>query len=244
MKTSLLIFSRNEVNGMKVVLPRIDKRWVDEIIIIDGSSTDGTVEYAESLGFPVHRQTYSGGVLGALHEALTLATGDFLITFTPDNNMIPEKLPEIVAKAREGYDMVVVSRYLDGAKSEDDHIVSGFGNWLFTTMVNVLFGAKYTDVLGFYRGWRKDLIRELGIDIRPSLNTQLGIRCRKENKRVYEIPGDEPKRVGGKTSRSIVYHGWCELTTILSEFMGTAPDTRKRPQAAKESRRADVPARH
>ena len=36
---------------------------------------------------------------------------------------------------------VVVSRYLDGAKSEDDDIITSFGNWMFTKLINVLFAA-------------------------------------------------------------------------------------------------------
>ncbi|MFT5207355.1 MAG: glycosyltransferase involved in cell wall biosynthesis [Candidatus Omnitrophota bacterium] len=226
MKIGLIMFSLNEINGMKVTLPRIKSEWVDDIVIIDGGSTDGTIAYAESLGFRVVRQTRKGGIIPAMKEIFEQTDCDFVITFTPDNNMIPEKIPELVAKAREGYDMVVVSRYLDGAKSEDDHLISGFGNWMFTTMVNVLFKTKYTDVLGFYRGYRLALLDELGIDIEPSIDTQLSIRCKKDNKKVIEIPGDEPKRVGGQSSRSIIGHGSYELYTIIREFFNLGRDTR------------------
>ncbi len=149
MKFSLLIFSLNEMEAMRIILPRIKKEWVDEILIIDGGSTDGTIEFSESLGFNVYKQK-SKGIISAFNEALEIAKYDTIITFTPDNNMIPEKIPELVSKMKEGYDMVTVSRYFNGAKSYDDTIISGFGNWMFTTMVNVLFRANYTDVLGFY----------------------------------------------------------------------------------------------
>lgn len=45
---------------------------------------------------------------------------------------------------KEDYDMVIVSRYLDGAKSEDDDVITAFGNWLFTKTVNFLRGGHYT----------------------------------------------------------------------------------------------------
>lgn len=209
---------RNEIEGLRVILPRVRHEWVDETIIVDGGSTDGSIDYAESLGFRVLRQQ-SKGIIPGYKEGLAAAAGDVIITFTPDNNMVPERIPDLVAKMREGYDMVIVSRYLDGARSEDDTLISGFGNWMFTTLVNVLFRARYTDVLGFYRAFRADLFEQLGIDeIKLSVDTQLCIRCAQQHRRVCEIPGDEPKRIGGASSRSIIRNGLIELGTILEEF--------------------------
>ena len=62
-------------------------------------------------------------------------------------------LPRLIDKMREGYDMVIGSRYLDGAVSEDDDIVTAFGNWLFTRTVNLLYGARYSDVMVIYRAF-------------------------------------------------------------------------------------------
>lgn len=212
-----MIISLNEIEGMRAVLPRIPKDLLFEIIVSDGGSTDGSIEYAESLGIKVIRQKGKGIVAG-IKEGVAAVTGDILIQFTPDNNMIPEKIPELIAKMEEGYDMVVVSRYLPPAKSQDDHIISGFGNWMFTTMVNVLFKTNYTDVLGFYRAYRLDLLKELNLEIKLSIDTQLNIRCAKRGKKVGEIPGDEPPRIGGKSSRSIIWNGLVELHTILDEW--------------------------
>ncbi len=217
MTSTLFVIMRNEIKGLQTVLPRIKREWFDEVLLLDGGSTDGSIEYAESMGFKVTRQQ-SKGVLAGIKEGFKLIRTDIVLTYTPDNNMIPEKLPEILSKMREGYDMVICSRYLDGAKSYDDSMISGFGNWLFTSMVNVLFGAHYTDVLGFYRAYRTNLVHELGIEIAPSIDTQLCIRCVTHKKKVCEIPGDEPKRIGGKSSRSIIGHGTVELFTILGEF--------------------------
>ena len=45
LKVSLLILSLNEIEGMKVVLPRLKKEWFHERIVSDGGSTDGSIEY-------------------------------------------------------------------------------------------------------------------------------------------------------------------------------------------------------
>ncbi len=211
------MLSLNEIEGMRATLPRIPKEFLYEVIVLDGGSTDGSVEYAKSFGFKVVQQQEKGLVNGT-KEGIAATTGDVVITFTPDNNMIPEKIPELIAKMEEGYDMVVVSRYLPPAKSQDDHLISAFGNWMFTTLVNILFRTKYTDVLGFYRAYRKDLLKELDLEIKLSIDTQLNIRCAKRKKKVAEIPGDEPPRIGGKSSRSIIWNGLVELHTILDEW--------------------------
>jgi hypothetical protein len=115
--------------------------------------------------------------------------------------------------------MVVVSRYLGGAKSTDDTWLTRFGNWMFTTMANVFFGSKYTDLMVIYRAFRKDICMDLGIRPSKSFNSQLGIRCAKRGLKVAEIPGDEPPRLGGVTKRSILGHGIMELYTSVSEFV-------------------------
>ena len=163
MKVTLLILTYNEIEGMKRIMPLIDKSWYDELIIMDGGSKDGTIEYAREHGYPIFVQQRPG--LGSAYiEGLARATGDVIVTFSPDGNSDAARLPELIAKMREGYDIVIVSRYLDWAKSDDDDVVTGFGNWLFTTIYNVLFREKVTDLLVIYRAFRRDLVRELNVD--------------------------------------------------------------------------------
>lgn len=219
MKVSLVILCLNEIEAMRVILPRINKRWVDEIIIVDGGSTDGSIEFAQKMGFYILKQQ-SKGIIAGYIEGLEIAKGNVIITFTPDGNMIPEIIPKLVKKIAEGYDLVIVSRYAEGAKSYDDHLISRFGNWLFTTMVNVLYGGNYTDVLGFYRAFKKDIFVRLNLwnDIKLSIDTQMCIRCTKKRLKTAEIAGDEPKRIGGQTSRSLIGNGLIELSTIIKEL--------------------------
>lgn len=218
MKFSLIILVLNEIECLKVILPRIDKSWIDEVIIVDGGSIDGSIEFAKKLGFYVYAQKEKG-IIAGYREVFEIAKGNALIVFTPDGNMIPEKIPELVAKMKEGYDMVIVSRYKNKAKSFDDTLVSAFGNWMFTSLVNLLFNANYTDVLGAYRAYKKDVFGRLGIEIkRRPVETRVCIRLAKRGFKVAEISGDEPKRISGKSYRSIMKNGFNELSIIIEEF--------------------------
>jgi len=219
LKTTLFIPVLNEIKGSKIIMPRIKKEWFDEIIVVDGGSNDGTVEYYESNGYWVISQK-TKGLAAAYWECLEVAKGDIIVPFSPDNNSVPELLPQLLEKMKEGYDMVIVSRYKGGAKSEDDDPITAFGNWMFTKIVNILFRAEYTDVLVMYRAFRKDLMDRLEITERkhPTLEVMLCNRCAIRKLKVADLSGDEPKRIGGVRKMSPLYNGSVILWQIFKDF--------------------------
>lgn len=220
----------NEIDGMKSIMPKIDPSWCDQILVVDGGSTDGTIEWAQENGYEVIVQSKIG-FRHAYYEALPLVRNDFIITFSPDGNSIPELLPQLISKVKEGYDMVIISRYLDGAKSEDDDMVTAFGNWLFTKTVNVLHGANYTDCMVIYRAYRKNLFSELDLDKEESFSFPeklfstnisveplLSVRAAKRKLRITEIPGDEPPRIGGERKLKVIRWGGAYYFQFIREF--------------------------
>lgn len=230
MKTTLIVMTLNEVNGMRAIMPQIHPDWCDQIIILDGGSTDGTIEYAREQGYFVYEQKQRG-IRFAYLEVLPYIEGDVVITFSPDGNSIAELLPDLIAKMKEGYDMVIVSRYLDDAKSEDDDIVTGFGNWLFTRTVNLLHGGKYTDVMVMYRAYKTQLIYDLDLDKDESYalpeklfstiiswEPLLSVRALKRKLKVGEIPGDEPPRIGGERKLQIIRWGAAYYFQFIREL--------------------------
>ena len=111
MKSTLAVLVLNEVEAIQKVLPEIHREWVDEIIVVDGGSTDGTIEYCESRGHRVLRQKRRGYGNGML-ELIDVAKGDIIIEFMGDGNCKVETIPLLVEKIREGYDLVIASRYM------------------------------------------------------------------------------------------------------------------------------------
>lgn len=219
MKTTLIILTLNEIDGMRAIMPQINPDWYDQLIILDGGSTDGTIEYAKEQGYFVYVQKEKG-IRFAYREVLPYIEGDVVMTFSPDGNSIPELLPNLIAKMKEGYDMVIVSRYLGSAKSEDDDIVTGFGNWLFTNTVNFLHGGNYTDVMVLYRAYKTQMIYDLDLDkdesfalpekmffTRISWEPLMSVRALKRKLKVGEIPGDEPPRIGGERKLQVLRWG-------------------------------------
>ncbi len=210
--TTLLVMAKDEIRGMKEIMPRISREWVQQILVVDGQSTDGTAEWARDNGYEVYVQR-KPGFRTAYAEVWPMIRGDYVITFSPDGNSIPEKIEELVQKLDEGDDMVIVSRYLNDAESQDDTMLSAFGNWFFTKTINVLNGGRYTDAMGIFRAYDIRLKDTLELDkaepyslpekvfgvTRLSWEPLLSARAARARLRVSEIEGSEPPRIDGKS---------------------------------------------
>jgi glycosyltransferase involved in cell wall biosynthesis len=228
MKTTLLVPVLNEIDGLKTIMPRVQRHWCDQILIVDGKSTDGSYEYATEQGYEVIVQK-AKGLRYAYIEALPFIKGDVTITFSPDGNSIPELIPPLIEKMKEDYDMVIVSRYLDDAKSEDDDFITGFGNWMFTKLINILHGGHYTDSFVMFRAWKTKIFTELDLHKEESYSpekmffTQLGVepllsvRAARRKLKTSEIPGDEPPRLGGERKLQIIRWGSAYMAQVLRD---------------------------
>ena len=230
MKVSLLILTLNERLSMEQVMPKVDTSLFSQILVADGNSKDGTAEYARSLGYDVYVQKQKG-IRFAHIEAWPQLTGDYVITFSPDGNCPPEDLPRLIEKAKEGFDMVIGSRYLPPAKSEDDGLITAFGNWLFTRTVNVLHGGIYTDAMTIFRIYRTKLFYELELNsasayilpeslyfTRMSIEPLLSVRAARAKCRITEISSHEPKRVAGGAKVQIIRWGAAYYTQFFLQL--------------------------
>lgn len=215
MKVTLLVLTLNEIEGMKVIMPQIDKKLCNQIIIVDGGSTDGTIEWAQENGYTVYVQKQKG-IRFAYFEVLPMIEGDVVLSFSPDGNSPPDSIPVLIEKMREGYDLAIGSRYLWHAKSYDDDILTAFGNWLFTKTVNLLHGGCYTDVMVILRAYKKSLIYDLDLHKEESYllpeklfrtiiswEPLMSVRAAKRKMKVAEVPIDEPPRIGGERKLQI-----------------------------------------
>jgi glycosyltransferase involved in cell wall biosynthesis len=219
MTVTILALTLNEIDGVKVILPQIDRRWYTQLLVVDGGSTDGTIEWCRAHGYEVYVQQRRG-IRYAYLEVLDQIQGDVVLTLSPDGNCPIAAIPPLLAAVEAGADLVIGSRYLDLARSEDDDAVTGFGNWLFTRTVNVLHGGRYTDAMVIYRAFRKSLVYTLDLDKEESYalperlfrtvmswEPLMSVRAAKRRLKVAEVAVGEPPRIGGHRKLQIFRWG-------------------------------------
>ena len=224
MSTVVIITTLNEIIGVKEIVPKINKKWVDEIVFVDGGSTDGTIEEAKKMGFRVVMQQekgeYAGGHGAAVLEGVNATTSDNIVLFGPDGNDDPEKIPELIEKLKEGFDQVLVTRFGKGSINLDAGIIDSFGNKMFAFLVNVFFGGHWTDTLNESRIISRSAFTELNYDAMGMSSTQqMSIRGLKRKQKICEIIGNEGERIGGKRKMRPLSTGASLSLGIIKEFI-------------------------
>jgi glycosyltransferase involved in cell wall biosynthesis len=222
---SVVIPTLNEAQNLPDVLSRLP-RVVNEVIIVDGHSEDGTVEVAMKV-LPAAKVILQerNGKGDALRSAFKHANGDIIVQMDADGSMDPLEIEKFVAVASEGYDVVKGSRYLFGGGSTDLSAKRSFGNRMFVKLVNLLFSAKYTDLCYGYMAFRKDALNRLNDILKCKgfqIETEMCIKAKKLGLKVAEVPSFEGKRSHGSSRLCLVRDGFRILSMILTEFLKTS----------------------
>jgi len=123
---SVIVPTYNEADNIRELIERteVSLKGLDfEIIVVDDSSPDGTAEIAEELSkaygnVKVVKRARRMGLASAVLEGVKVARHDFVAVMDADLQHPPELLPKLFEKAREGYDLVIASRYVEGGRAE------------------------------------------------------------------------------------------------------------------------------
>ena len=220
MNTALIIPTLNEVDGIKKVVSKIKKEWVDEIIIVDGGSTDGTVEEAENLGLRVIKQKTDGSHGAAIFDGFEYSKADVLLMFGADGNNEPEEIPKMIEMMKKGYDQVIITRFGKTSINDDAGLIDGFGNKMFTFIANVLFGGHLTDTLSSSRAITRNAWKEIKFNAFKTDSTQqISIRGLRKKQKILEIDGNEPARIGGERKMHRISTSIQLISQIVREFI-------------------------
>ena len=219
MFVTVIVLTLDEIDGIKVIMPKVKKEWADEIVFVDGGSKDGTVEEATKMGYRVIHQK-NRGEGNACRLGVEQTKSDFVLFFSPDGNDLPEDIHKLIQKAKEGHDVVHISRFGKNSISEDAGWLDTFGNNMFTFLVNAFFGSNYTDALNGFRIIKRSIFEELKTVCEPlGIEQEISIRCAKKGYPIYEIDSKEPKRIGGERKMRPLQVGALLSYQIIKEFI-------------------------
>jgi glycosyltransferase involved in cell wall biosynthesis len=195
---SALVPVYNEVKTIDEIISRLQAvSVVKQIIVVDDHSKDGTqaiIQRMAEQGIVVagfHNRNRGKGA--ALRTGLELATQDHLIFQDGDLEYDPQDLYRM-AEAADRHNAAVVygSRFMKarGQAARSGFILSHYvGNRALTTMFNILYNQRITDMETCYKLFRTDLLRKLGIDNdRFDVDPELTIKSVRAGEKIIEVP--------------------------------------------------------
>jgi len=217
-RISVVIPARNEARNLVHVLPYLPVE-VDEVILVDGHSSDDTIVAARRLLPAITTLTQPGRGKGdALRAGFAASTGDILVTLDADGSANPSEIPRFVDALLDGADFAKGSRFLSGGGSADITLLRQAGNQGLNLLVNGLFATRFTDLCyGFNAFWSRCL-EYFDVDCTGfEVETLINLRARKAGLKIVEVPSYERLRIYGQSNLHTFRDGWRVLRTILQE---------------------------
>jgi glycosyltransferase involved in cell wall biosynthesis len=231
---SVVVPVRNEARNLEIVLPAIAavRPAVHEIIVVDGNSTDGSLDTARRV-LPWVRtisQTRRGKG-NAMACGFAVATGDVIVMFDADGSADPAEIPAFVSALVAGADFAKGSRFTTGGGSDDITLLRRSGNAGLNGVANALFGTSYTDLCYGYNAFWADLLPTLDLPAVDApapadgmlwgdgfeIETVLNCRVAAAGLRITEVPSVERLRVFGDSNLRTFADGTRVLRTLLAE---------------------------
>lgn len=224
---------RTRRNSVSVVIPALNERqnigWVlenmppivDEVVLVDGYSTDGTVEIARAVRPDIVVVRQAGKGKGeALRAGFRAATCDFIVMIDADGSMDPAEIYRYVTPLMNGYDLVKGSRFLDGGGSTDLTAIRRFGSRAFVRMANALFLIRFSDLCYGFCSFRRDCLPALALTAHGfEIETEIAVHAAKADLRIAEVPSMERERRSGQSNLHAFRDGKRVLRTLVRERM-------------------------
>ena len=205
MKRTLVILTLNEIDGVTSIIPHLSRSIADEILAVDGGSLDGTVEFLLDQGIRVFQQDKPGRG-EAFRVGMQNSEGNDIVFFSPDGNEDVNDIPKLFSLLESGADVAIASRFLPGARNEEDGELFPFRKWAnqaFTWLANLLWNKSNTrvsDTINGFRGFR----RQSFLSLKPTslgftIEYETTIKAMRARMKITEIPTVENHRIGGTT---------------------------------------------
>ena len=220
-KISLIIPARNESATIKDIITDA-KPFIDEILVIDGHSTDTTREDAESAGARVMLDNRKGKGDG-IRVGIRKATGDILVFMDADGSHDPEDIPRLVQPILDGKaDMIIGSR-MTGGSDELHGDISRFirltGSHVLLLLINYRWNVRLTDCQNGFRAIKTDVARRIGLTENVhTIEEEMVMKCLKHGYTVSEVPSHEYERKYGSSTLNLIGTWYKFVWCILKNY--------------------------
>ena len=216
---TLVIPAKNEHEALPLVLEEL-KKYKVKIIVIMSKDDVITFESIKKFDCKIIFQKEKG-FGSALIEGLNFSRTKFSCIFNGDGSFHPKYLGRMLLKLNRGnYDFIFNSRYIPGAGSYDDTLLTKIGNYFFTKICNILFSLGTSDVLFNYVMGKTDSFKKLKLQSKDfCFCVEIFLKI-KLNKYLYAtLPNVERARFKGKKKVNELKDGLLILFFIIRSFI-------------------------
>lgn len=220
----VVIPALNEAEAIGRTLAAIPE-WIDQVVVGDNGSIDGTADAARAGGAKAVRETERGYGAACLAAIAALDQPDIVVFVDADLSDDPSRMGELVDPILDDRaDLVIGSRVLGNAEPGALTVVQRFGNALACTLMRLFWPVRYTD-LGPFRAIRYGSLMRLGMDDRNyGWTVQMQARAARQGLRITEVPVPYRRRTLGRskvsgTVRGVIGAGTKIIFTIFREAL-------------------------
>jgi glycosyltransferase involved in cell wall biosynthesis len=236
-KVTVVVPTLNEAKNLPHVFELLNKQDIHEVLVVDGFSTDDTIEVARALRPDVrivHQSRRGKG--NALKHGFEAATGDIIVMLDADGSADPGEIPAYVEALVNGADFAKGTRFARGGGSTDITRLRRVGNWGLNTLTNVLYRSKFTDLCYGYNAFWTKHVPVMNVDCDGfEVETLINVRVHKAGLKIAEVGSFEADRIHGTSNLNTFRDGWRVLKTIFKERVRRSAGTTASPAAVEEA---------
>jgi glycosyltransferase involved in cell wall biosynthesis len=222
-RVSVIIPTRNEAQAIGRVLADIPAGMVNEVIVVDNHSTDGTTDIAARMGARVVLEGRRGYGQACLTGIASADSPDVVVFLDGDYSDRPSELPQLLAPINEGRADITIGSRLAGARAAGAlpwHAL--FGNWFAAGLITRLYGVKISD-LGPFRAARADVLHTLQLEETTyGWAVEIILKGATQGFRICEVPVSYHPRIGKSkisgTLRGTIGATWFILSRIAQFY--------------------------
>ena len=219
MKISIVIPCFNEKNTILKIIEKVkrENNYQKEIIVIDDFSTDGTREILQEKiknnidKLILNEKNFGKGY--SVRQGIKVASGDIILIQDADLEYDPLDYPKLIEPINKGYaDVVYGSRFIGSEEKRVLFFWHSLGNFVLTTLSNILSNINLTDMENCYKVFKSDIIKNIILkENRFGFEPEVTAKIAKKKCRIYEVgikyygrTYEQGKKIGWKDGISAI----------------------------------------
>ncbi len=217
-KILVCIPSFNEAENIGNIITE-SKKYADFVMVYDDGSTDKTSELASAAGATViksSKNTGYGSAIRALFQAAREQDADIMVTLDSDGQHNPEQIPDVIEPIKQGFDIVIGSRFL---RDKDKEKVPKYRSFGIKTITRLTQAASYkgiTDSQSGFRAYNKNALSKINLyEDGMSVSTEILLRASEKELTITEVPITVKYDIKDASTHNPISHGVRIIYSVL-----------------------------